>query len=231
MDATHENLAGQIADRIRQDWLGSGTRLPTQQSLALEYGVNRHAIRQALDLLERRGVIESRQGSGSYVRGSVIDYYVNTRTRYNDNVRRLDEASSIELLKLQQMRCDSDLARALALPPDSPTFQIHIRRWTRGEALCLAQHFFSAARYPDLPEHFAGITRISDLLERLGRSDYRRSNTQVTARQATREEAKLLNLAANAPVIVLEGRNVDRAGIPIEISRSTWPANRLRVHV
>ena len=50
--------------------LDSGiTRLPTEASLADRYKVSRQTVRQALSLLEKKGLIEKRQGSGTYITG------------------------------------------------------------------------------------------------------------------------------------------------------------------
>jgi DNA-binding FadR family transcriptional regulator len=45
----------------------AGTRLPTEREMAIEYGVTRHVIREALKRLEVMNLITIRQGSGIYV--------------------------------------------------------------------------------------------------------------------------------------------------------------------
>jgi DNA-binding FadR family transcriptional regulator len=47
--------------------LGSGGRLPTEEELAGKYGASRAAVREAVQVLKARGLVESRRGSGSYV--------------------------------------------------------------------------------------------------------------------------------------------------------------------
>ena len=44
-------------------------RLPTEADLCDRYKVSRQTVRQALSLLEKEGLIEKRQGSGSYITG------------------------------------------------------------------------------------------------------------------------------------------------------------------
>lgn len=224
-------VADAIALAIKQDDLRTGVRLPTQQQLADTHGVSRHLVRRALNLLEQRGVLGGRQGSGTYVQGRLVDYHVGSRTRYNDNVKKIDENSSIDLLELRTRRPTPELARALTISRQSRVFDLYILRWTGLEPLCIARHFFSDERFPDLPEHISGLTGISRLLRQLGVADFRRSDTEISARQPTREEARLLHIPFDSPVVVLEGRNVDPKGIPVEISTSVWPASRIKVHV
>jgi DNA-binding FadR family transcriptional regulator len=65
------NLYETIADRLENDILsnsfGDSGKLPSEQTLGARCGVSRTVIREALKLLKARGLIESRNGSGSYV--------------------------------------------------------------------------------------------------------------------------------------------------------------------
>jgi len=56
-----------ITERIeRGDWV-AGTKLPTQRQLAMQLGVNRSTVQQALEELKAAGILESTVGSGIYV--------------------------------------------------------------------------------------------------------------------------------------------------------------------
>jgi DNA-binding FadR family transcriptional regulator len=64
-------LYQQVADRIRafirDGRLSAGTRLPPERELALQLGVSRPSLREALIALEIDGTVEIRMGSGVYV--------------------------------------------------------------------------------------------------------------------------------------------------------------------
>ena len=67
-----KNLSGRVAEvllgKIREGGLTPGTRLPTEHVLAQRFGVSRTVIREAMISLKAQGVIETRQGSGAFVR-------------------------------------------------------------------------------------------------------------------------------------------------------------------
>ncbi|MEJ2560121.1 MAG: GntR family transcriptional regulator, partial [Anaerolineae bacterium] len=48
--------------------LGPGDRLPSERELALEFGVSRASIREAIKALTALGLLETRIGDGTYVR-------------------------------------------------------------------------------------------------------------------------------------------------------------------
>lgn len=60
-----------VADRIRalieEEGIGAGSRLPAERELALQLGVSRPSLREALIALEIDGRVEIRGGSGVYV--------------------------------------------------------------------------------------------------------------------------------------------------------------------
>lgn len=64
----YEIIANSISEEIRRDHYPDGTLLPTEKQLTEKYGVSRQTVRKALSVLHDRGIIEKRQGSGSYVR-------------------------------------------------------------------------------------------------------------------------------------------------------------------
>ena len=65
------SLASRVAERlvnkIRDDDLAPGTRLPSEQAMAQHFGVSRTVIREAIALLKAEGLLETRKGSGAFV--------------------------------------------------------------------------------------------------------------------------------------------------------------------
>ncbi len=86
-------VASQIARRIEEGAFSEGDKLPPERTIADQMNVSRHAVREALSALQIVGMVQSRQGDGTYVR--------NVAT--NSSVERareiLDEADdSLEVL-------------------------------------------------------------------------------------------------------------------------------------
>jgi len=56
-----------IAEKIRIGELKPGDRLPSEREMALQLGVSRPAVREAIAALQFAGLVESRVGDGTYV--------------------------------------------------------------------------------------------------------------------------------------------------------------------
>ncbi|MFF7706017.1 FCD domain-containing protein [Pseudomonas sp. NPDC007930] len=59
----------QLRERVRNGQWQLGERLPTEPELALELGISRNTVREAMRVLAFTGLVEVRQGDGSYLRG------------------------------------------------------------------------------------------------------------------------------------------------------------------
>ena len=66
------NLSGRVAavllQKIREGGLAPGARLPTEHVMAQRFRVSRTVIREAIVALKAEGLVETRQGSGAFVR-------------------------------------------------------------------------------------------------------------------------------------------------------------------
>ncbi len=71
MAVRFRKIAADIAAQIHSGALPPGARLPTERALAERLGVNRSTVAVALADLEAAGLVERRQGSGTYVRGDL----------------------------------------------------------------------------------------------------------------------------------------------------------------
>lgn len=68
-----DQIIQQIQDAIRNGDLARGAKLPTERELGEQFGVSRSVVREAIKALDAMGLVESRQGSGIFVRNSTIE--------------------------------------------------------------------------------------------------------------------------------------------------------------
>ena len=73
-------LAEWIKERISEEGLEKGKRFYTEHSLSEMYGVSRQTVRQAINLLISEQILESRQGSGTYISAPMNSNKQSTKT-------------------------------------------------------------------------------------------------------------------------------------------------------
>jgi GntR family transcriptional regulator len=76
-------LARQVREALRLGWLEPGDRLPTVRDVVATSGVNANTVLKAYRELERAGLLEARQGSGTFVKATLgsVDPEVMERLR------------------------------------------------------------------------------------------------------------------------------------------------------
>lgn len=96
---------GRLVDRVAQEIerlivdgvLEAGTKLPPQRELAEQIGVSRTVIREAMHILETKGLLESRHGFGTLVRQVSPD-------QFTQRMSWLLRSTNISLDDLHQVR-------------------------------------------------------------------------------------------------------------------------------
>jgi Transcriptional regulators len=63
----HEKLRLWIIGQIMDGTLKIGDRLTSENELCTMFGISRHTVRHALDLLDSEGIVDRRRGSGTYI--------------------------------------------------------------------------------------------------------------------------------------------------------------------
>lgn len=70
----YQQVAERMAERVQNGTWRVGERLPNERDLAALLNVSRPTVREALIVLELKGLIEVRSGAGTFVRGPRVTY-------------------------------------------------------------------------------------------------------------------------------------------------------------
>ncbi|MCU8651083.1 GntR family transcriptional regulator, partial [Escherichia coli] len=123
-------LYRQIADRIREQIargeLKPGDALPTESALQTEFGVSRVTVRQALRQLVEQQILESIQGSGTYVKEERVNYDIFQLTSFDEKMsdRHIDTHSDV--LVFEVILADDFLQQQLQISEQDRVW--HVKR-------------------------------------------------------------------------------------------------------
>lgn len=153
----------QLRLRIAQGVWAVGERLPTEPELCAELGISRNTVREAMRVLAFSGLIETRQGDGSYLR-SMTDPLGTMRALSHCTLGQAQETRQIlevEAIGLAaQRRTASDL-RALrtALDASAALYQGDLEAYISAD-LAFHQRLVDAAHNPALSELYQYFSAI-----------------------------------------------------------------------
>lgn len=74
--ALPREVARQVEGWVRGRRFGAGSKLPGERELAIRLGTSRNVLREALKILETRGVVEVRHGVGTFVAEMALQGYL-----------------------------------------------------------------------------------------------------------------------------------------------------------
>jgi len=95
-----------------------------------------------------------------------------------------------------------------------------------GRPLKVASSYFPLSRFPDILERLAEVQSISRLFSDVYHCDHRRRTTLVSAQTVAQEDARLLGVAYNSPVLLAEAINTDEDNRVIEYGITRFRADR-----
>ena len=106
-----ETVARQLEEAIISGTLTVGTRLPSEQSLANQFGTSRNVVREAFRILQERGLIEIVSGSGAFVSQPNSEVTTDALGRY---IRLSGVNSSIQAIYEARRVLEAENARLAA---------------------------------------------------------------------------------------------------------------------
>jgi GntR family phosphonate transport system transcriptional regulator len=227
-------LYAQIAKQLEQEVLSRyapGDGLPSEADLAQRFGVNRHTLRRAVDELVDAGLLERRHGLGIFVLDTQLDYQIGRTTRFTENLAALGLMTENRIVRSQTVAAIPRVAQRLGIPEGDAVHWIDTLRLADDRPLCLISHFVPAAAFPDLLERFEGGS-LHGLLAASYGCRLRRTESLVTAMLPQGDDARLLGMPQNRPVLRVKSVNVDdRDATPVEYAITRFRADRIQLRI
>jgi GntR family transcriptional regulator len=224
----HRQIAAQIRAQIRRgDW-APGERLPSIPAIAQMYGVAKQTVQRTIDQLRIEGVLITKPGSGTFVRGTRRKLNRLSRGRYGP--RRgyhADLAARYrqQLTEVGRSPATEEVADAFGVPAGTELVaRKHVVRTTEAIVEVGASWLRPADADGTSLARMESFGRplyqeVEDVTGRV----YATATDSVTARLPTREECEVLQIRPDTPVLHLLHIAYDADHRPIEVAVATWP--------
>lgn len=143
--------AEQLQTRLHAGEWKQGQRLPSEQSLCAALGVSRITLRDALRVLEDRGLIERRHGLGSYVtmNSGHLTAGLEQLESYTRTMARHGYKAEDRVIAIEGGSIPPEIARGLDVPPGSLGWTILSLRLANGVPVFYCQDILSTVLVPD----------------------------------------------------------------------------------
>ncbi|WP_198383248.1 GntR family transcriptional regulator [Roseomonas sp. KE2513] len=223
-------LATLFRRRVEQGSWKLGQQIPTVDELAAECSVARATIRQALDELERDGLIERFRAKGTFVRKAPVErLWCDVEADWN-GLLRSREGAEIEILS------DTADIPGGAIPDSigeaAPLYR-HIRRrhWRDGQPFLLADVYLDARLSELVSAEDLGSKTALRLVAGLKGVQIADARQTLTIGVADVESAKALHLPLNAPVAHVHRAAMDQHGTLVLVADGIYRGDVVRIDI
>lgn len=217
----YHQAAQALEAAIEDGRLPEGTKLEGEVDLATRLGISRPTVRAALKQLVDKGLLIRRRGVGTVVASRPVRRTVALTSLYDD----LEEAGReprTHLLSFEVIPCPEDVVETLELGPEDSVFRFDRLR-TAGETPIARMHNIVPARMLEIEADDLERTGLYRLFREAGITPHI-ATQRVGAHKAGAEEARLLRMEPDAPVLTMTRITYDTTGRPVEYGSHSYPA-------
>ena len=214
-------LASALRDRIVQGEWAPGAAIPAESLLARTYGVALGTVRQALALLVEDGLLERRQGKGTFVSSGLMGASMLRFFRFR-SPQDQEAAPQSRILARRLRAADRAEAAAFGLDAGGQVMQLERLRSVQAEpclleTIVLPLPLFGALAESD-PQQWGDLL-YPLYLERCGVL-IQHAEDQLSFGRLTTAQARRLQLDSGHPCVLVRRQAFDRQGRCVEL-RST----------
>jgi len=219
-------IAESIGSVLASGALPPGNILPPERKLCEQFDISRMIWRQAMSLLDREGLIDSRRGIGTVVRHDRLRKQQQELRSFSEEIRERGGRPESRLISLGLATPAAAVREFFGLGEDQKVYEIQRVRLNHGGPL--------AAELARIPERLCpglerfDLTKIS--LYRVLEESYGLSLEscleEISAEIPNSQCRKLLSAPAPTAVLVVNRRTYTRDGHPVEFTRSVFRGDR-----
>jgi GntR family transcriptional regulator len=225
----YQQIADILRQRIREGGFEPGSRLDTQRRLAAEFGVTLMTLRQALQGLERDGLIARRHGLGTFVAAPSMDYDILHERNLAGAVGLRGEDLTTRFLRRQFARADQRTADALGGRRGERVFVLERLRLLGSHPIGYQASFLPAALGEEVARADLGTTPLRQVLAHKLGVDIAQARETVSAVPLEARAAGELGCRPGVPSFRSDRVSIDAAGRPVVYDRVFIPGDRFRI--
>ena len=217
----YRQIADALREKISAGELKPGDALPTESSLQEAFNVSRVTVRQALKLLTEEQIVESIQGSGTYVKEERVNYDIYQLTGFYEKLadRNVDTHSEVSIFEV--LKADAKLAEKLNLSHDDKVWHVKRVRFIKQKPVNLEETWMPLAMFPDLTWEVMENSKYHDV-EQIKKLAIDRSEQELVPIMPSEEAIAALSLDPAKPILEKVSRGFLKDGRVFEYSRNVF---------
>jgi GntR family transcriptional regulator len=210
-----------ILEIIERDHLEPHSQIPSEDQLGQIFKVSKMTVRQALAKLVSDGILERRQGSGTFVAEKKIERKATKLVSFFEDMENKGMVPSSRVIEKKVIPTSNHITKLLRVLEDERILKITRLRFANDTPLAINCAYISEKLCPNLLEEELDHISLTSLIEDRCqfRMEYALQNIQAV--KATAYEASLLEIKKGDPLLLMERIMFNREHMPV-VYYLTW---------
>lgn len=232
LEANHATpLYQQLQNSLRNDLLNgvyaAGDRMPSEAELEQAYGVSRITVRRAIAELEKQGLLERKQGKGTFVCHHKAEWNMNSIGGFTESLSGEGHRVSRVIHGKQIIAAEDWMAEALAIPPGAKVIELKRTLYSDQEAILYDECYYPLSRFPGLLEKLDEQTSTYYLIENVYGIAQPRAHKRFNVEVADVLTSRYLECAVGELLFSIFKLTYDGQDQPVHISKTRVMARRV----
>lgn len=215
-----------LLHQIQSGEVGPGEAFPSEKELEEHYGVSQITVRRALSDLASEGFISRQAGRGTFVLPRKIEHRSDGVAGIRDDLAASDMEVKSKILEFEVRTAPNHIAERLGV--DKSHLLLYVRRlvFAGGEPFLITTGYHNLGEGVTFTREELESDSIFRLLERKYGMALSRVERVIEATLALDDEAELLDVRPNSPMLLAELRVYDAQGRPISFMKNIYRGDR-----
>jgi GntR family transcriptional regulator len=222
-------VASVLRTRIQSGQWSAGEKISTLKELEREFEVARVTVRQAVDVLREEGLLQARQGLGTFVSKKTQDrHWVKLATSWNNLVEQL-KGNVPRRLVIDEDVVPPNLGSSDG-DPASSYVKLRSVQYRNEDPYSVVNLHLARKVFDRNPERFksAAALVVIDTMEEIR---LREAHQTLTIGSADPEVADLLKISIGAPTVEAHCVLVDEGGVAIYVGDIIYRSESIKLHM
>ena len=165
-NAIHLEIIAYIKKYIRKNKLAEGDKIPSANTIAAQFNVNRNTVRVALAQLSAQGLIYSEQGKGFFVTGKnkPIVFQHDNGMGFSEILDHGTRNYHSHIIKYTNIKATDTLAALLNINKNDLVHSLKVIREIDDEPFAICHSFLSDKVVPNFEKHLDHFTSVNKIL-------------------------------------------------------------------
>lgn len=218
--AMHNELRQKV---LSKEWV-KGQKIPSERDLATEFNVSRMTARQAVSSLVEEGLLERRQGAGTFVASDKVREKLSGIPSFTETIEKLGKKPSSKLISFYTKYASESEAEKLQINQHEEVIVMERIRYADNEPICfevatIPYHIVSELNKEDLKQHL--YRSLADIGYQVARAEQ-----VISATWASEHVAEMLNVKRESPILRLKQVSYTQEDNPFEYVRAQYVGSR-----